>query len=205
VNKPSSDDPINVDYWVLPLDWAPREFAWLAGLCTQKERNRLSRSVSALDGKRRVVARGLLRLVLASYVNVAPELLEFARNPFGKPALVTLHEPCGFNLSHSEGWAVIAVCSDVAVGIDIEVVRPIEADITGTTLTAREHSRLMDLSSDLRQASFYRAWTRKEAVLKAIGVALHRPLQSLEVSSTLNLMLDVSGRSRCGILAVMSS
>ena len=48
--------------------------------------------------------------------------------------------------------------------------------------SASERSELRALQGDAWLRGFYRCWTRKEAILKAEGVGLHRALDSFDVS-----------------------
>ena len=175
-------DPINIDLWVFPLDRTDDEFAWLGSLCSPAERKRASHFASPIDRHQRLAARGLLRRVLASYLELPPEHIEFSTGPFGKPQLAACPAPVAFNVSHSEGIVALAVCRHIEVGIDIEAVRPIEEPIAGLVLTEREQILLSTLKGEEWQDAFYRAWTRKEALVKAMGTGLNHPLQNLEVS-----------------------
>jgi 4'-phosphopantetheinyl transferase len=82
-----------------------------------------------------------------------------------------------FNISHTDGLAVFAVGS-TRVGVDVERHRLIpDADgLVNRFFSRREVAEFEAIPSPDRQAAFLRAWTRKEAVLKAIG----RGVQSLD-------------------------
>lgn len=81
----------------------------------------------------------------------------------GKPVFRNL--PYYFNISHSCGRAVCALC-DKEVGVDIEFTkkkRNFEL-IADNFFSEGERERFY--ASKNRQLEFYRIWTRKEAVLK---------------------------------------
>ncbi|TMJ89380.1 MAG: 4'-phosphopantetheinyl transferase superfamily protein [Alphaproteobacteria bacterium] len=83
-----------------------------------------------------------------------------------------------FSLSHCRDVALIAFTRGVPVGVDVEHVRPL-ADwkrIAARYLHPGERMELMALSEDERLTAFFRCWTRKEAVAKALGVGLSLPL-----------------------------
>jgi 4'-phosphopantetheinyl transferase len=61
-------------------------------------------------------------------------------------------------------------------------VRPIEPEVADSHFSASERSQLNQLQGDAWLLGFYRCWTRKEAILKAEGVGLSRPLDSFDVS-----------------------
>ena len=114
-----------------------------------------------------------VRRVLASYARSDPAALEFARDPAGKPRLVGRHA-IDFSLSHAEGLAVVAVSCSSGIGVDVEAMRTFE-DADGLArrfLSPPEHETVARADPVDRDRVFLQAWTRKEAVLKAVGVGL---------------------------------
>lgn len=73
----------------------------------------------------------------------------------------------------------VALCRSAKVGIDVEKIRPLPdaADLT-SQLHPLERQELLALPPEKLEAAFYRCWTRKEAVLKAVGMGLSMPLHS---------------------------
>jgi 4'-phosphopantetheinyl transferase len=89
-----------------------------------------------------------------------------------------------FNVTHSGTRALIAIARDIDVGIDIEVHRPL-GDISGLArmiFCSQDLEHWSSLPSAERMSAFYRAWTRKESVAKAIGCGLALDFPSLRVS-----------------------
>lgn len=164
--------PDRVDLWLWTLDEAPD-----APLSTE-EAARAERFLRPEDGRRFAAARTGLRRILARYRDADPAELAFQVNPWGKPAL---EGGPFFNLSHSHDRAALAVCWTAEIGIDIERVRPVEAGVA-EAFAASERATLARLSAAEWPAAFHRAWTRKEAVLKALGRGLSLPLASVEVT-----------------------
>ncbi|MCZ0987133.1 4'-phosphopantetheinyl transferase superfamily protein [Streptomyces diastatochromogenes] len=82
--------------------------------------------------------------------------------------------PLAISLSRTAGWGVFAVGAGTAIGVDAEALRPVrEALLSDTVLTAAERGHLRDVpEGTARQCAFHRVWTRKEAVVKAVGVGL---------------------------------
>ena len=109
-------------------------------------------------------------------------MLEFSLGGFGKPSVV---EPAGlrFNLSHSQSLALIAVDDDADVGIDVELLRPMnDAEaLAGSYFTPAERQALEALAPEARDRAFLTCWTRKEACLKATGLGLSVDTRSFEV------------------------
>lgn len=79
----------------------------------------------------------------------------------GKPA----HPKIFFNLSHSYGYAALALSLGGEVGCDIEKLRPIPPHVR-----AREEGYLMRFSGEeARRRAFFRLWTARESYLKFTG------------------------------------
>ena len=131
-----------------------------------------------------IVDHGRLRLILGAYTQSHPEDLVFSLNKFGKPCLDGPHRGLHFNLSHTEGLTLLALCLDSEVGIDVEAVRPMEdwREVAQSHFSARENKALHSTIESDRQKAFFRCWTRKEAFLKANGCGLSMPLDSFAVS-----------------------
>lgn len=89
-----------------------------------------------------------------------------------------------FNVSHSGTRALIAIARDIEVGVDIEWHRPVD-DMSGLArmvFDRQDLSHWSALPAPQRTPAFYRAWTRKEAVAKAIGCGLALDFPMLRVS-----------------------
>jgi phosphopantetheinyl transferase len=115
------------------------------------ERDRLARIRRPRARRRRLASRWALRGVLARYLEREPGEVELRFGERGKPMLPAPDESLCFNLSHSGGRALIAVCREREVGVDIERIGE-------------------------RPEEFYAAWTRHEAIAKCFGAGLGAPL-----------------------------
>lgn len=148
-----------------------------------EERERAARFRLALHRRRFVAARGALRRILGGYLGMPPAELHFTYGPHGKPALPA-HPELSFNLSHSEDLALLAVTCGPPVGVDVERLRRLDnlEGLARRVLSGRERRRLAALPPEQRQAAFHRAWTRKEAYLKARGEGIFRGLERVEVT-----------------------
>lgn len=141
------------------------------------EMARANRFVSARLRDDFILAHGWMRQVLAMYLCCEPEKLQFADNGHGKPMLES--GDIRFNLSHSAGCVVLAVCRGVDVGVDVQF-KDDRVDLLGIArrFFAPEEVRWLEQTpQSLRQDVFYRIWSLKEAYIKAVGVGMSLPLQ----------------------------
>ena len=71
-----------------------------------------------------------------------------------------------------------------AIGVDVEASRPLPdaLRIARSHFAPDEAASLEALPLDMREAAFFGLWTRKEAVVKALGVGLSQPLASFSVA-----------------------
>jgi 4'-phosphopantetheinyl transferase len=157
-----------------------------AGLLTPDEQGRAESYHFRRDRNSFIVARGVLRLILARYLNRAPDELRFAYSPHGKPALLESDDALSlrFNVSHSHEMALYAFTRERAVGIDIEFIHEDFASlqVAGHFFSRSEETMLRSLPSDARARAFFNCWTRKEAYIKARGEGLSYPLDKFSVS-----------------------
>jgi 4'-phosphopantetheinyl transferase len=131
-----------------------------------------------------IADHGRMRLILGAYTGLAPQNLVFALNEFGKPELADYPASLRFNLSHTEGLSLLALCLDSPVGIDLEAVRQMNdwRDVAQSHFSQNEVAALHEMTESDQQNAFFRCWTRKEAFLKAHGFGLSIPLDSFAVS-----------------------
>lgn len=144
-----------VEVWTIALD-TPR-----AAILTDEERSRAARFRFERDRLRWTNARSALRAVLGHHLKAAPLDLRFTFGPHGKPSVRGVE----FNISHSRGWAMIALSGTVPVGIDIEEIRE-DVDIAKLLL------RLGEPGHAGSPVELFHAWTRREAKTKALGLPL---------------------------------
>jgi len=122
-----------------------------------------------------IARHGILRLILASYTGLAPAMLSFTYNRFGKPALDGCAFNPRFNMSRSGDLAVYAVARHRDVGVDIESLQQPGLDISSIAAllySEEEIAALNDIPAHAREEAFLRIWTRLEAQGKARGIGI---------------------------------
>lgn len=176
----------DVRVWAFPLDVAERVFDQLSSTLSADERARADRFVFDRDRRRFTTARGRLRTLLGQCIDVDAGAVRFDYSTAGKPSLANASNglPLHFNLAHSEDVAVVAVTHLAPLGVDVEWVRPLEdaGALVARFFSSNENRVFNALPPDQRLDAFFRLWTRKEALLKATGEGLGKPLSLVEVS-----------------------
>jgi 4'-phosphopantetheinyl transferase len=176
----------SVHIWLASLDDPPCPPALLDATLSAAEQRQAEAFVQPIHGRRYRTARGLLRLLLGGYLGRAAATLRFAYGPAGKPRLVDANEPdpLEFNLSHSADWVLIGVTRTGPIGVDLEARRPIpeHPELARQNFARGEIAALAALPPHDRLEGFFRCWTRKEAIIKAVGTGLSMPLDQFEVS-----------------------
>lgn len=149
-------------------------------LLNDQETGRHQRFIFSLHRHQFLVARALVRTVLAGYLGEPdPSTLAFTSNEHGKPELMR-DAGLQFNLSHTNGLIALAVTRDRPVGIDVEHLSR-QADIAKLAdryFSLAESRALLDLPVAEWNERFYDLWTLKEAYLKACGTGLRTPLHA---------------------------
>ncbi len=182
---PTLDDN-EVHVWRSELDLSRAELTSLAKTLARDEQERAARFRFPQDRRRFIAARGLLRKILARYLDRDPAKLQFCYGPFGKPALASNSGVDGlrFNVSHSQGFALHAVSFRRELGVDLECIRP---DLPWEQIAKRffspeEIDALRKVPRYLKHEAFLNCWTRKEAFVKARGGGLSLRLDQFSVS-----------------------
>lgn len=181
--------PASVDVWMLPITPLAVEENCLERQLDPGELLRANRFRKVEDRVRYVVAHVGLRWILSRIYGIDLEQQRFVRGPSGKPRLAPLpgRPDIRFNLSHSGSLVLIAASSDVEVGVDVELKdTAIDFGVLQVFCSDRELSRLALLPHRVRMDALYRLWTLKEALAKAQGSGLRRPLEQISVDFSLD-------------------
>jgi 4'-phosphopantetheinyl transferase len=148
----------------------------------QRERERAARLRDPLLRQRHVAAHSALRQLLGWRLGSEPGALAIMVDHHGKPTL--RDHPLVFNLSHSGGWALIALAPDGLIGIDLELGERLgEVDRLAERLfDTTDLAAFRALPQAMQARAFLTAWTRKEAALKALGLGLPGGMEHVQVA-----------------------
>jgi 4'-phosphopantetheinyl transferase len=151
-------------------------------LLSEEEKERAARFVRARDRRRFVRCRAALREILGGILGESPGSLRLRATGKGKPELdlgVSSSDrgdraDLRFNVSHSAELGLIAVCRGRELGVDLERVRPISeaTRIVASFFSPTELHEFASIPDEAKALAFVRGWTRKEAILKGLGVGL---------------------------------
>lgn len=138
-------------------------------LLTQARLDRMLRYMQRSDQARCLVAGLMLRKALG-----AERASCIATTALGKPYLA---EGPYFSLSHS-GDKVVLLTDDHDAGADIEQIAPYSEAVAHRVFTSREQTWLQNQHND---EAFYKLWTGKESIMKALGLGFQLPPESFEI------------------------
>ena len=145
---------------------------FLDSILSKDEQDRAAKYILERPRNNFIITRGLLRLLLARCLRCGPKDIVFEKNDYGKPFINK--SPVFFNVSHSGDYCVIALSKQAEIGIDIEVNNTSidKAAIINRFFSKAEKEWVFAQDPKLLHELFYRTWTAKEAVCKALGVGL---------------------------------
>jgi 4'-phosphopantetheinyl transferase len=115
--------------------------------------------------------------VLSAALGVPAEDLGFELEPGGKPHLVKPSR-IDFSVSHTTGTVAVVTLLGRAVGIDLERIRLLPARRRLHRAFSVTEWTAINAAGD-PERELLLTWTRKEALLKALGLGLTVPLQGL--------------------------
>jgi len=178
------DDYIHL--WNANLDQPDSAIRSLGRLLSLEETKRAERFHFEKHRNRFIVCHGLLRVLLSQYTGIEPACLQILNGQKGKPALSKMHndKDIRFNLSYSKNVSLIAITRAREIGVDIEYnSRSSDCEqIIGNFFSEKEKQFFYTQTEKSKTDTFFKLWTKKEALVKALGVGLFIPLDSFDIS-----------------------
>ncbi len=171
-----------VHLWQRSLHGSEKDISACYELLLPEEREKASRYRVERPRGDYILTRGTLRALLSRYLDTNPQAITFEYTEYGKPFLK--NAVLRFNVSHTEGLALMAFALNREVGVDVEKVR-VQADalkISERFFSMNERDILRPMPESELHTAFFRCWTRKEAYIKAKGEGLSLPLHQFDVS-----------------------
>jgi 4'-phosphopantetheinyl transferase len=181
----------DVHVWWSPLPASANELPTLQATLSADEQERAARFVFDRHRAEYVTARGLLRRLLGEYLGVPPHEVRFVYGSHGKPGLASPFHATDlrFNVSHTQGLAVMALARGRDLGVDVERERA-DIDLLGVAHQVFPESHvaaLRRLPLEQRQPLFFTLWTLLEASVKATGAGLASDTRAITLADDLAL------------------
>ncbi|MBU1109447.1 MAG: 4'-phosphopantetheinyl transferase superfamily protein [Candidatus Riflebacteria bacterium] len=157
------------DIWVIDAKDFTDSTDVLRSFLAEDELVRYERFACQQSAATYLAARAGLRFLLSCYLNLPARSFVIKTEANGKPFVENLYN-LYFNVSHSSHMIVIAFAGN-RLGVDIEhLERKVDlAAILRRFFSPTEQSSWAQYQQADTQRTFFRGWTRKEAVLKATG------------------------------------
>jgi len=175
-----------VHLWWISLDVSEENLQTFISLLSEAEKTKAKRFKFPQHQRRYQAVHGILRIILARYLNLDPTQINFTHSDRGKPYLTNDCNPLNlqFNLSHSENMAIVGISRDRPNGVDLEKIRPMETaeQLAKRFFCASEYDLLTQAIPEERDKLFFQLWTAKEAYLKAIGEGISGGLNQVEIA-----------------------
>ena len=119
------------------------------------------------------LCRAALRAILCEQSGCRNDRLSFGAALHGKPFAMAegARLPLNFNVSHSGGHGLIALSAGGRLGVDVEerIPRRHLDELIEAVMGPDEQAELAALREPAKLRLFYRLWTLKEALIKALG------------------------------------
>lgn len=127
--------------------------------------------------------RAALRQILGRALGIPAAEVALLTAEFGKPFLAEPHAGLHFNLSHCEDLAIVALCCDGPVGVDIEPAGRAPSLLECVEVFCHpDEIAALPVEEARRAAALLEIWTGKEALLKALGTGLSLAPQTVALS-----------------------
>ena len=184
-----------IHLWQANLDLPSVVIEKLALSLSEDEKTRANRFHFAQHRDRYIAGRGILRQLLAKYLQVNSDRIRFEYSSRGKPYLASClnQNNLQFNVSHSQNLALYGFNYQEIIGVDLEYIKD---DINYKQLATRfftpqELQLIYRTKSEAQKTRFFQLWTAKEAYLKATGDGLAQGLDAIEFTIDKNNKLSL--------------
>jgi 4'-phosphopantetheinyl transferase len=175
----------DVHAWFAPLDLETPALTRLEKTLSDRELSRSRRFHFQADRRRFIARRAILRLLITRYTGLSSGSIRYVSGSAGKPSLAnqTQDNPLMFSVSHSQGTALYGFARSRRIGVDLELLRPMPEmeQLVADFFSTKEKDVFSSLPPAERQDAFFRCWTGKEALLKALGDGLSRGLDQFDL------------------------
>ncbi|PZF71400.1 4'-phosphopantetheinyl transferase family protein [Taibaiella soli] len=161
-------------YWTkIPIE--KKQQKQLLSLLPPELRSHLNNFQDIGEQQRSACGKVLLQQILSGYS--LPWALDYLR--FDEYLRPYFGNDFDFNIAHSGEISVCAATKKGRIGVDIEKVQDVDVEEFKDFFTQQEWEQITGGRNELN--NFYRFWTRKESLLKAIGKGIYADLSWVDV------------------------
>jgi 4'-phosphopantetheinyl transferase len=164
----------------VPLNRDISCFDWLFPALSAMRMEKIKRYIHREDSLRALTGDWLARKLISDKLQIPLNSIRFSYDEYGKPHFPTCS--LSFNISHSGKWVTAAMGTE-PLGIDVELVKPLDLTVAHSIFSPPECVELLSLPPEERLAFFFRLWTIKESLIKAVGQGLSLPLTAYTVTT----------------------
>jgi 4'-phosphopantetheinyl transferase len=144
----------------------------VSSFATAEDRRMCERYSRPVRRRQSLAARALLRVSLSRLFDRPPQSWRLSHSASGKPVVRTSSgsEVAKISISHSRGLVACAISDLGSIGIDVEYCAPGRRIVNIAEMTFGE----AELAAVGREgsAAFYKIWTLREAMAKALGLGV---------------------------------
>lgn len=137
-----------------------------------------------------VTVHALLRIELSRVLGTKAKSIKIGVTEYGRPFIPGIDLP--FSLSRAKNlFAFVVGHSNQIIGIDIEQIKPAIdfISISRNYFSINEQQLILSLKDNADQIrAFFEIWTRKEALLKALGIGIITELSKVQVLEGGNIL-----------------
>ncbi|MEW5814777.1 MAG: 4'-phosphopantetheinyl transferase superfamily protein [Spirochaetota bacterium] len=177
-----------VHIWLFSIKNVEPLIAKLQEILQKEEREKIDNYRVESAKQSFILSRGIVRLLLSRYIKVKPENILIVYNHNSKPEIDRSinNNSVSFNLSHSGNAILIGFAMKRRIGVDIERIHPLKKvdEIAQYVFSAGEYEEFVKLPFSKKQKVFFSCWTRKEAVIKALGLSIGETFDQFSVPLT---------------------
>jgi 4'-phosphopantetheinyl transferase len=171
----------HVTLFTVPPVAAEGDLATLTG----DEQTRAARFAFDRDRSAFVTTRAALRRTLAESLGCTTADIVFETERWGRLRLISpVDATLDFNVSHSGALSAVAITRGRRIGVDIEWHHGQRGglhDIVPRIMGPREQAMLRETAPAEFVRAFFGCWTRKESVVKATGIGMSYPVETLDI------------------------
>ena len=158
----------------------------LENYLTSTELQRAKRYHFEKDRNRFIICRSILKILLAEQIGLEVYEISIDIHPNKKPYLSS-HPSVFFNVSHAGEYALIAIGKNI-VGVDVEKVdQDYDYSETIPHIFNKTEIDILSATTDLKR-TFFKFWTRKEAIVKATGIGISDDFAQIPASDGLHVL-----------------